>query len=350
MTGRRELHLHVGLNKTGTTYLQKCLDLNRDWFAVQDFEMGPGQNANGAHHELAWLAQDAGAEALADVLRQARGDRLLVSSEAFADLLVRPDAAAALHAALAPAFDVTLYVVLRRQDFLKESAYAEVVKTTRRLGPLRVEPDPALAGRLSLFDDPDLDRRLGIMEGLFGRANVRVGVYHDGLRRDPLAQFCALLGVGPAPEARPEKEFNVSLPRRKTMLLANFRKDDPQLAAEILAAARRSRRIAVDAPKFLLSPADRRRLVERYREGNRRILERHAPEDGAWLLEPPPDDPAWFPAAPIRPAEFAAFGASLVRGALRRPGRPLGARLRAAARFASAAAEAAWHARRTARA
>lgn len=326
---RRELFLHLGLPKTGTTYLQKCLALNRDWFAAQGFAMGPLQNANGAHHELAWRFRDEGPEAFAETLRRAPGDRLIVSSEVFDDLLLEPGTAETLARALAPDFAAVAIAVLRRQDLLKESAYAEVAKLHRRMGPLRAEPDPALAGRPSVFDDPDLDARLAALEAAFGPGAVRVAVYRDDRRRDPLEQFCGLLGLAPpAAPRRPEGRANESLPRRKTQLLAPFDKSDPRLARAVFDAVSRNRRIAVDAPKFLLSPAERRAVAARHLEGNRRLVARHAPEDGDWLLTLPPDEPDWFPAAPPRLAEYLRIWAALMRATLRDRGRGLGARLR----------------------
>ena len=352
-TVRRELHLHVGLPKTGTTYLQQCLLLNRDWFAARGIEMAPGQNAEGAHHRLAGPVRDAGPETLedrlaelADTLGRAPGRRLLASSEMFSDLLARPGAAAALQRALAPRFDVTIYIVLRRQDFIKESAYAQVAKVMRRLGPLRAEPDPAIAARMLLHDNPDLDGRLRLIEDAFGPEALRVAVYHDRLRRDPLAQFCRMMGLDEVPDRRPGADANVSPPRRANLFLACFRKDDHRIARLILGAAATGGRLAADGPKFLLSPAERRQVVARYLEGNRRIVERYAPEDGDWLLELPPDDPGWFPPAPIRTADYLAMAPTLIGAALRQPRRRLPGRLLDAARVARLTLDAALWARR----
>lgn len=343
---KRELHLHVGLPKTGTTYLQQCLALNKEWFAAQGIAMGPRQDRNGAHHDLAWLFRDSGPEALAEELRSAPGRRLLVSSEVFGDLLPLGDAAVRLQAAMAPHFDVTVHITLRRQDFLKESAFAEVVKLDLRAAPPQAEPDPAFAGQLRLWDDPDLDRRLTILENAFGYDALRVSVHRDRAARDPVDRLCRELDLDGTPPRRPEGYGNESLPRRKTLFLSHVAKGDRDLAVEVLATVHASRRIATDASKFLLSPMQRRAVLQRYLEGNRRIVTRHAPQDGDWLLELPAEDPDWFPAAPIRRSEFLVVGAGLVWRALRDRRLPTLVRFRRAEALAALIFDAMRHARR----
>lgn len=300
---RRELHLHVGLHKTGTTFLQKCLDLNRAEIEAQGFTLAPMQDADGAHHPLARKLRDEGPEAMAAVLRAARGRRLVASSEVFCEVMNRPEPARALQAALAPDFDVTIHLVLRRQDFLKESGYAEVTKFAPRPAPIRVEPDATKRDEVSFADNPDLDRLVSFMADAFGPANIRLAVYDDAVRRDPLAQFCGLLGMSLENPVHAER-LNESLSRRRTLFLSHMRKPDLRLAWFAFPVIARTRFIEDDGCKFLLSPPQRRAVVERYLDGNRRILARYAPEGGEVLLELPPDDPAWFPPAPIRLTEF----------------------------------------------
>lgn len=299
----RELHLHVGMHKTGTTFLQKCLDLNRAALEAQGFTLAPMQDVNGAHHPLAWKLRDEGPEAMAAVLRAAEGRRLIAASEVFCEVMTRPEPARALAAVLAPHFDVTIHLVLRRQDFLKESGYAEAMKFSPHPASIRVEPDEAKMDDVTFDDNPDIDRLVGFMAEAFGPGNIRLAIYDDAVRRDPLTQFCGLLGISLENPVRPER-LNESLSRRRTLFLSHMRKPELRLAWFAFPVIARSRFIDDDDCKFLLSPAQRRAVVARYLDGNRRIVERYAPEGGEVLLEAPPDDPAWFPPAPIRLTEF----------------------------------------------
>lgn len=320
---RRRLHLHVGLPKTGTTFLQGCLPCNRGWFAERGFDLAPLSDAKGAHHALAWRLRDEGAEAAAAVLRGAAreaapGRALIASSEVFAGVMTDAERARAFAAALAPDFETWIHITLRRQDQLRESAYAEVARLGARLGPPDPAPAPDGPPMDGLYRNPALERRLEIFADAFGEAALRVTVYHDARRRDPLATFCGQLGLEP-PETPvlPERFRNDSMPRRKTLVIAPFKKDDRRHARMVMEAVQASARIETDAIKPLLSPAARRGIVEASREENRRILERWGPMvDGEWLLEAPADEPDWVPAAPPRASDYLSLWLDLMRASL----------------------------------
>ena len=332
-TARRPLHLHVGLPKTGTTYLQGCLLALRGWFAERGYDLAPMSDGMGAHHPLAFLLRDAGAQAAAAVLRAAAaqappGRGLVASSEVFSGVMTDPALARAFAAALAPDFDVTVHVTLRRPDRLRESAYAEMARFHARLGP--PDPAPQLTGTPAadgLYRNASMGWRLNVFAEAFGEDALRVSVYHDVRRRDPLAAFCAGLGLeAPPPPELSARHRNDALPRRKTLMIAAFRKTRRRCKRMVFEALRDSPRIADDGIKTLLSPAARRAIVEAEREDNRGILARWGPvEDGGWLLEPPEEEPGWFPAASPRMSEFAGLWLDLMRAALGSAGRrPLG--------------------------
>lgn len=319
---KRRLHLHVGLPKTGTTYLQGCLKLNGDWLAEQGFVCAPMADDNGAHHPLARLLGSDGPEAVAAVLdeaaaREAPSRAFVASSEIFCGELTNADMARDLADALAPGFDTVIHITLRRQDHLRESAYAEVARLGARLPPPRPEARPAAREMDGLYENPALETRLAILEQAFGRDAVRVAVYHDAQRRDPFALFCSQLGIEPPRSTRqPPRARNDSLPRRKTLLIAPFEKAQRRYARLVHHAVRDSRCIQTDAPKAILSPDRRRAIVEAMHEENARIVARYAPIDGDWLLQLPTDEPDWFPAAPPRRSEYLGLWVDLMRAAL----------------------------------
>ena len=127
----RRLYLHVGLHKTGTTYLQRLFVENRALLAEAGLELGPYAHlAGGSHRAIVAAIDREGPEAVFARAAEAPGARLLISTEGLCERLLDPGYAAALAAAAARHFDPHVVIVLRRQDFLKESLYAEEAKSS----------------------------------------------------------------------------------------------------------------------------------------------------------------------------------------------------------------------------
>lgn len=342
----RELHLHVGLPKTGTSSLQKALLLNRENLRAQGFHMAPLQDARlGAHHDLYLLEEAEGPEALAETLAAAEGERLLASSEYFSRMLRDPARLQALAEALRFRFDVTIYVFLRRQDLQKESGYAQSVKV-RRIGSISAEADPAAADEwgANFYRDPDYELVLANLEQAFGASTLRIGVFDTSRPGDILDWFLALAGVAIDDPLRPDR-VNESVSRRRTLFLSHMDKPDPRLVWRAFRVIQSTRHIHDDGGRYLLSPSERRAVMRRYLEGNRRIVERYAPEGGEALLAEPPDDPDWTPPEPIRASEFLRVGLALARTGLRDSTRGPAGRARDAALLFGLALEAAVQAR-----
>jgi len=343
-TTMRELHLHIGMNKTGTTHVQACLPLNAERFAAHGFAMAPWQGAGGAHHEMGRRVLDAGPEAILPGLRAAPGDRLFASTEILMDVFNTPARAERFAAVIGAHFDIRIHLFLRRQDFLKESAFATVASFPDFSGTLGAEvhdPDIALP-----FDNPDFDMLLAPIEDIFGRAAISVAVYDDRVRGDPLAQLCTMMGIPAGGLVHPPRRLNVRRTRRRILAIAAAAKDGSAGATVFARTIHGSRFIRDDGGRFLLSPAARRRIVERYLDGNRRVVARHAPEGGDWLLTLPEDEPGWTPADPIRAREVLGVGLAALRNALRDRREPLWRRLRAAARIPWITAATLWRLRR----
>ena len=215
----------------------------------------------------------------------------------------RPGYLAAVHAAAARHFEPHLVVFLRRQDFLKESVYAEAAKTWLDGG---------------IHDDHHYDfdhaARLAQLEAVFGPARVHVALYRDPGPNDLIGDLLAAAGT-PIDRARLKEvaPLNVSMPRRKTLFLGQMPKPReaadnqdaraaPHFIARVLAG---SAAVADDGGRFLMSPAERYALVAAHHAGNRALVEARGLDAGPFLGLPEPDAP-WTPPAPITAAEIAA--------------------------------------------
>jgi hypothetical protein len=326
----RRLYLHVGLHKTGTSYLQRLALENRALLAEAGLGLGPFQEPSGSHHPILEAIDRDGPEAVLARVAEAPGERLLVSAEELSTRLLDPRYAAALAAAAARHFEPHLVVFLRRQDFLKESAFAEIVKDWY-WGDIRDDDHYHF----------DHEGRVAALEAAFGRGRVRVALYRDPGPNDILGALLAATDTRLDPaRLRPIDPRNVSMHRRKTLFLAGVPKpataaDDPRerVAPRFLArVVADTEAIADDGERFLLSPAERHALVAAHLDGNRALVERLGLADpGPFLALPDPDAP-WSPPAPITPREIAAVRRAALAACLR--GRSPVAAARLAARVA----------------
>lgn len=326
-----DLHFHIGLHKTGTTYLQTGLVRNRAALAARGVHLVDKPTSYPGDHALWLLLRREGPIAFAGTLAAAAAAKdaraMMVSSEQFGLHLRDPEAARSLAAALAPAFRTRVYIWLRRQDTLRESVYSQSVKRV------------AVGGiRDKLWYGYDFDAWLRTIEDAFGRDALTVRLYHDRRRDDVLSEFLALAGIDLPDLDRPQ-EVNVSPSRRETLFMAGVSKASVARAATIMRCVQADRCIADDGLRTLLSPAERRDFLAGHLEGNRRLADRHdfPPEDRDWLTSLPPQDPEWFPPAPISAAERRAVWRACMGRTLGGGGRSFGLwpALRLAATLAS---------------
>lgn len=136
----RQLYVHIGLHKTGTTSIQWYLNRHLRKFAAQGLYVPqagcPSPRASG-HHNLAWtLLRAAQAQpALGDVdtllreLEQAQAERAVISSEDFVHLAEHPAVLSAFDAALTGAGWRPIYILfLRAPGAYALSIYQELRK------------------------------------------------------------------------------------------------------------------------------------------------------------------------------------------------------------------------------
>lgn len=326
----RRLYLHVGLHKTGTSFLQRLLLENRDLLAAAGLGLGPFQDPSGSHHPIVAAIDRDGPEAVLARVAAAQGPRLLISAEELSSRLLEPPYAAALAAAAARHFEPHLIVFLRRQDHLKESAFAEIVKDW-------------YAGDIRDDDHYDYDHagRVAALAAAFGPGRVQVALYRDPGPNDIVGDLLAATGTAVDPaRLRPVAPQNVSMHRRKTLFLAGMPKPAgatvdprdrvaPRFVARVVADLDA---IADDGVRFLMSPRDRHALVAAHLDGNRALVDRLGLADPGPFLELPDPDAPWSPPAPITAREVAAVRRAALAACLR--GRNPVAAARLAARVA----------------
>jgi hypothetical protein len=298
----RDLYLHIGLHKTGTSYLQKLFLENRDLLLEAGLGLAPYQDPHtGTHHPIAAAIARDGAERVFAEVARSPGDRVLVSAEELCIQFEDPARAEAIRAAAARHFTPKIVIFLRRQDFLKESVYAQIVRY-QYTGDIRGDD----------HYNYDHDARLRALEAVFGRGNVIVRLYRDGGGNDIVGSFFQAIGVPVARERlRDVAPQNVSMHRRKLLFMAGVPKhplaeEDHRhmfLARFMARVVERSDAIADDRGRNMMSPAERHALVARHQEGNLAVVARHGIADPGGFVELPYPGEPWSPPAPITPAE-----------------------------------------------
>jgi len=278
----KTLTLHIGLPKTGTTYIQgwlrtKCAALAERGIFVPARDIYPHRLAcefiadtrRAARADVVHIRQTPYAAALDDLtgaLHDARYRQYIVSSEYFFE--AEPNLVAALREA-APGVDVRIIAFLRRQDRIIESGYNQEVKAMGITARLSVAAYQKKLDWLRLFEE---------WSAVFGEANITL-VNFDTVARagGVLAEFCRAAGL-PAEMAAgaDDRARNESLPadllefkRIANMLAGSADKDAP--VEDFLSRAMQS---GIGGPPFRLSPDAARANLALYAHSNRALAAR----------------------------------------------------------------------------
>lgn len=124
--------IHIGLHKTGTTYIQHLA--NKNHLKLKNigiyYEPMPGYPA---HHHAAWKLLRGDTSAIATMAKHAsesKSNTLFISSEDLESLIFRPDITDSLINTIQPfGVDEVIFVIyIRRQDKLFMSHYSELSK------------------------------------------------------------------------------------------------------------------------------------------------------------------------------------------------------------------------------
>lgn len=284
MSDDRRLILHIGAPKTGSTALQQFLTENRPTLERHGW-LYPDVSLRGyGHHDLAFLMGGGYPDwatsqtlTLAELVRQlskaSSGDcSIILSSENFYLLTDPKRVAEVIEAAGLAGRALRVVVYLRRQDDAHVSWYNQLVKAQGYTG--------TITDSVSRWDELwDYDVILGRWAAAFGSEALLVRLYEepgliDGdIRRDFL-EVIGLSGQGIAWSSAPINtrlnrdilEFQ-RLVNRLPLKPLEKRRFHKQLMA--LTQATDGTGLFDDSP--LLRSSQRRRLIDRYREGNERV-------------------------------------------------------------------------------
>jgi len=296
----KNLYLHIGAHKTGTTAIQKFLSMNRDNLKKKGY-LYPG--IHDAHHFIPekilmgnQLHDDSKnhIEQLFKEIQSSDLKNIIISSENFENLKEKvPE----LKNLLKNKFDCKIIYYVRRQDERLESLYRGNVKNpTNRL-------QDTLAEYYTKFDTvSDYYSLLSPWREAFGEKNIFVRVYEKGQLPHGIYQdFLTIIGL--------EWDNNLNIPTNQInrglgwdlteiIRLCNIQfPNDPNLHQFLVRNLSKVQINEKEKNYYGLSPQQRRNIVKHYDKSNVKVAREYlGREDGRLFYAPLPDpNEPWEP-------------------------------------------------------
>lgn len=191
----KQVFLHIGLHKTGSTTLQVFSHKNRDSLASCGYlypQVGIPNNLYG-HHNLAWsLYQNGRAKPefgdwlqLRQAIEDQFLDNIIISSEDFETK--HPKIIEAINNKL-NGYQVKIIVYLRRQDKRIESQYTQLTKSGLYVGDINDFIE-------LVIKQYDYFKFLEPWKQVFGKENIRVRPLEKQQIKDICSDFCQSIGI-----------------------------------------------------------------------------------------------------------------------------------------------------------
>jgi hypothetical protein len=332
--------VHIGLEKTGSTYLQEFLHTNAEMLRARGHAY-PTFLGTSNHHALAAYALDArpaqdihrwngvtghNQEDYRRQLRRQLGAAVADSSSQHwlftcehlsSRLTTQAGVDRCVDLLRACGLEPQVLLFLRPQEEMIESTFSTAVISGATAS---FDLNTAIADRARY----DYAQVIARWEKAVGRSNVVALEYPHGLATSALAElFCESAGIEIAGLELPEHRTNASIPYAQAEFLRLFNaaaREVPEVLENVNRARLHQRLRALEGPPFTLGPEERRRVRDAFRESNDVVLERYGVDLG--LPEP---------AATASPGRQAVFGhddvAAFLR-ALAASSRPAGRRRR----------------------
>jgi hypothetical protein len=305
---RGRILLHVGVQKTGSTYLQIRMRrhagaLREQGLYVPVIPVVSAMMGNAKLLATALIGKPSipfahafpnvdvpaldPAAVVAELLAGWHPERetLVLSAE-----ILRPEHAAGVRALLPASADVAVVLFARRQDRWIESYYRQLVKTWEARADLDTFVADVLARSEGLCH-PDWWLHREAWRNAFGRCNV---VLFDQAKDDLFSALFTAAGERVPTDIPDVPPQQVSLDLHQIAYLLLHR-DAPTFAEYVqrrLASIEASRVLGAPQPRSLLSNATRARLVAAFADSNRRLLDAVGAPRTAFDMPPSAAEPA----------------------------------------------------------
>lgn len=296
--------LHIGVEKTGTTSIQKFLALNRDALRTRSilFPQSPGVSnhtllagyaandasrddiriANGIEsHDDLLLFRERFEAAFTREVEDAACDTVIMSGEHCSSRLVTPEEVGRLHQLLYRVFEaVRVIVYLRRQDEFMVSSYSSAVKS----GLEQKLALPRLEGEMQRYDFAKILDRWG---GVFGRDAMEVRLFGRSamVNGSSVDDFIRATGLPPDLPYEMPNEENRSLGSAALEVLRLLNKHIPEIKDGKIFAPRGDLQTLMEAVSsgagVMMEPVLLDVLMQSLAESNRKVAREYFGRESA---------------------------------------------------------------------
>ncbi len=216
----KKLFLHIGMHKTGTSSLQHFLDIYSDELLRQGFYVPVTGGIKHRHHSFAFeLKKEDNLEKtfkdnpiwenLKLEIKSTPADKIIMSSEEFS--LISPKAIQALKVFF-KAYDVKIYIYIRRQSDMVESVYNQDIKDINSSEKKSIE-NWLQEQEAFLYFHLDYYQKILKWEEVFGIDNIVVRVYDSDrlFYKNTVSDFFSLLDINIEHDNTIRKNRSVSI-------------------------------------------------------------------------------------------------------------------------------------------
>jgi hypothetical protein len=302
----KPIWIHIGLHKTGTSYLQSFFCANEDALAKRGICYPKTGRVDDGHYAL---SANIGSEDSLNGLFQSMAEEtelygsVLISSEDLSGLFLDVRKLALFVKIAGRYFSPRMVIYLRRQDELKESIYAQIVRDWFQ-GDMDDETH-------YIYDHFE---RLSRIWKIVPKADIVIRAYDTTLWPSNRLEldFLSIFDIRDSVDFAMVPSKNITQNRRITVFLSRLDKSSLTRNGLFLQYLQKEELIRDDKVKYLWSPERRRTFLARYESSNLQLCrEADLPGGGQFLLSAPDHDESWEPAEPISDAEMMALLTSL---------------------------------------
>jgi hypothetical protein len=271
----RQIFLHIGLHKTGTTAIQYFFSKNPVLVSQGFFYPSSARPAQEiisyGHHRLSWSLirnpEDIVSwDNLKVEIEESRAGNVILSSEEF-DVL-NEEGISRVRSLLSD-YDVRIVAYLRRQDEFAQAYYTTDVLFNHETRPLHEYVN-------SLRTSLDYWKLLSRWAEQFGRDNIIVRVYEKSalFGGDVVKDFCHILGIKSDDSfIMPPSRINHGYPKNVVDIVRSLRmmRIHGHSVISAISIAEKVYRDRKGSFYDLMAPAQAKQFVERFQEGNSRV-------------------------------------------------------------------------------
>lgn len=291
------VHLHIGTHKTGTTSLQRFLDINSEQLKKYDILYPKTGWYHHSQHLLPFQLKGAipfDVEKISDTvwqdlikeIKRSRLKNVILSSEIFSTL--NKSQIEILHKYLED-FEVKIYLYLRRQDELFESIYNQQIKGWRN--PKKKQVSFFLKNMKALYPHFNYFHLVKNWAEVFKSDNIIIRPYHKEYVSDTISDFLNLLEI----DDKEQKKFqwpkngnrSISIKALELIRLSKFVEEDLKVREKIFHLANKIFP-PTSSNKTLLDTEQKNKITEKFKSDNNNLIKHYFALGESYLLAPSP--------------------------------------------------------------